>query len=96
MRPDLEQWMKGCFIATAAYGSEFAPSVQFLREFRDNVVLQSPYKGVFEWLLEVYYRFSPSVADRMEQNEAFKHIMKRLMRAQPIVSVLEAFVRKIE
>ena len=31
----------GCLIATAAYGSEMAPQVQFLREIRDNTVLQT-------------------------------------------------------
>ena len=30
----------GCLIATAAFGSELAPQVQFLREIRDNTVLQ--------------------------------------------------------
>ena len=28
----------GCLIATAAYGSEMAPQIQFLREIRDNTV----------------------------------------------------------
>ena len=31
----------GCLIATAAFGSELAPQVQFLREIRDNNVLQT-------------------------------------------------------
>ena len=31
----------GCLIATAAYGSEMAPQVQFLREIRDNKVLNT-------------------------------------------------------
>ena len=30
----------GCLIATATFGSEIAPQVQFLREIRDNTVLQ--------------------------------------------------------
>ena len=29
----------GCLIATAAFGSEMAPQVQFLREIRDNTVM---------------------------------------------------------
>jgi len=31
----------GCLIATATFGSEMAPQVQFLREIRDNTVLQT-------------------------------------------------------
>ena len=31
----------GCLIATAAYGSEMAPQVQFLREIRDGKVMST-------------------------------------------------------
>ena len=31
----------GCLIATAAFGSEMAPQVQFLRELRYNTILQT-------------------------------------------------------
>ena len=37
---DVERNSGGCLIATAAFGSELAPQVQFLREIRDNTVLQ--------------------------------------------------------
>lgn len=65
-----------CFIATAAYGSELAPPVQFLRDFRDQTVLKSKFKRAFEAMLSVYYRFSPPIADLMRRNRAFKHFMK--------------------
>ena len=38
---DVERNSGGCLIATAAFGSELAPQVQFLREIRDNTVLQT-------------------------------------------------------
>lgn len=66
----------GCFIATAAYGSDLAPPVQFLREFRDDVVLQSRFRKSFEQILDVYYRFSPPIAYLMHRNKLFKHIIK--------------------
>lgn len=65
-----------CFIATAAYGSELEPPVQFLREFRDDVVLKSKFKRMFEFILNIYYKFSPPVADQMRKNKPFKIIMK--------------------
>jgi peptide/nickel transport system substrate-binding protein len=53
-----------CLIATATFGSELAPQVQLLREFRDKRIMStvsgSSFMGVFNaW----YYSFSPYVAD---------------------------------
>ncbi|MDC0193874.1 copper-binding protein, partial [Candidatus Nitrosopelagicus sp.] len=54
----------GCLIATAAYGSEMAPQVQFLREIRDNTVLQTQSGTSFMTVFnQFYYSFSPTVAD---------------------------------
>ena len=54
----------GCLIATAAYGSEMAPQVQFLRELRDNTVLQTQAGTSFmTGFNQFYYSFSPAVAD---------------------------------
>ena len=67
----------GCLIATAAYGSEMAPQVQFLREIRDNTVLQTQsgitFMSVFN---QFYYTFSPAVADYERENPVFKEAVK--------------------
>jgi len=65
-----------CFIATAAYGSELAPPVQFLRDFRDDVVLKSRFQKPFEDALNVYYKFSPPIANLMSHNKPFKFAIK--------------------
>ncbi len=65
-----------CLIATAAFGSPQDKHVEFLRNFRDEVVVQSRLRGFFEKLLTVYYGFSPSVARRMDKNRAFRIAMK--------------------
>lgn len=58
------QQPSGCLIATAAFGSELTPQVQFLRGFRDNYVLQSTSGSAFMNAFNtVYYSFSPQVAD---------------------------------
>jgi peptide/nickel transport system substrate-binding protein len=54
----------GCLIATAAFGSELTPQVQFLRGFRDNYIMQSASGSAFMSAFNaVYYSFSPQVAD---------------------------------
>jgi hypothetical protein len=65
-----------CFIATAAYGSELEPPVQFLREFRDDVVLRSRFQKPFEKILNIYYSFSPPIAEQMRKHQLFKYAMK--------------------
>jgi hypothetical protein len=67
----------GCLIATAAFGSEMAPQVQFLREIRDNTVLQTESGSAFmAGFNQFYYSFSPAVADYERENQAFKETVK--------------------
>ena len=67
----------GCLIATAAYGSEMAPQVQFLREIRDNTVLQTQSGTSFMTAFNTfYYTFSPTVADYERENPVFKEVVK--------------------
>ena len=80
---------KVCFIATAAYGSEMEPSVQFLREFRDDVVLKSRFKRGFENMLYVYYSFSPPIAELMKRNKVFKYTLKYTV-VWPFVALTKA------
>lgn len=67
----------GCLIATAAFGSELSPQVQQLREFRDNVVLNTESGKIFmNSFNEFYYSFSPAVADYERQNDFFRDGVK--------------------
>ena len=67
----------GCLIATAAYGSEMAPQIQFLREIRDNTVLQTESGTSFmSGFNQFYYSFSPVIADYERENPAFKETVK--------------------
>ena len=67
----------GCLIATAAYGSEMAPQVQFLREIRDNTVLQTQSGTSFMTAFNTfYYTFSPTIADYERENPIFKEAVK--------------------
>lgn len=73
-----------CFIATAAMGSDLHPYVQGLRNFRDNILLQSRHRQSFENLLGFYYRFSPPVARVMNRNLLLK-IFLRYTLVYPVV-----------
>ena len=67
----------GCLIATAAFGSEMAPQVQFLREIRDSTVLQTQSGSAFmTGFNQFYYSFSPAIADYERENVVFKEAVK--------------------
>ena len=77
----------GCLIATATYGSELAPQVQQLRELRDNSLLQTEsgiqFMGMFN---DVYYSFSPIIADYERENPVFREMVK--IAIPPMISSL--------
>ena len=77
----------GCLIATATYGSEMATEVQQLRELRDNQLLNTEsgtaFMGTFN---DIYYSFSPAIADLERQSPMFKEIVK--VGLTPMISSL--------
>jgi len=67
----------GCLIATAAFGSELAPQVQKLRETRDNILMNTESgKSFLSSFNQLYYSFSPTIADWERQNPIFKETVK--------------------
>ncbi|HEV2192707.1 MAG TPA: CFI-box-CTERM domain-containing protein [Nitrosopumilaceae archaeon] len=86
--PPPSQPKSGCLIATAAFGSELAPQVQFLREYRDNTIMTtvagSSFLNAFN---TVYYSFSPTVADA----ERTHPLLQETVRAgiSPLLGILQ-------
>ena len=77
----------GCLIATATYGSELAPQVQQLRELRDNQLLQTESGTAFmSTFNDIYYSFSPIIADYERENPLFKEAVK--LAITPMISSL--------
>jgi len=67
----------GCLIATAAYGSELSPQVQLLREIRDNQLMNTESGSAFmTGFNELYYSFSPTIADMQRENPMLKEAVK--------------------
>ena len=88
-KPDNESTKEGggCLIATATYGSEMALEVQQLRELRDNQLLNTAsgtqFMGMFN---DIYYSFSPIIADYERENPLFKEAVK--IAITPMISSL--------
>lgn len=77
----------GCLIATAAYGTELAPQVQFLREIRDNTVMSTSSGTSFmSGFNQLYYSFSPTIADMERENPMFQQAVRAFIT--PMISTL--------
>lgn len=64
---------RGCYIATAVYGSYDCPEVWILRRFRDNTLAETWYGRVF---VRVYYAVSPTLVKWFGKSTWFKRIWK--------------------
>jgi len=77
----------GCLIATATFGSELAPQVQQLREIRDDTILSTKSGTTFmNGFNQLYYSFSPLIADLERENPIFKEAVK--FSITPMLSTL--------
>jgi hypothetical protein len=77
----------GCLIATATYGSEMSQQVQQLRELRDNQLLNTESGIAFmSTFNDIYYSFSPYIADYERENPYFKEAVK--LAITPMISSL--------
>ena len=77
----------GCLIATATYGSELATEVQQLRELRDNQLMNTESGTAFMRAFnDIYYSFSPVIADYERENPLFKEVVK--IAITPMISSL--------
>ncbi len=76
-----------CLIATAAYGTELAPQVQFLREIRDNTLMSTVSGASFmTGFNAAYYSFAPTVAQWERDNPTFQKVVKAFIT--PMISTL--------
>ena len=77
-----------CLIATAAFGSEIAPQVQVLREFRDGFVMKTfAGRNFMKAFNAFYYSWSPYIAQAEYENQLLRGIIKASI--YPLLSILE-------
>jgi hypothetical protein len=76
-----------CLIATATYGSQFAPEVRLLRNFRDNSIMETKSGTNFMIVFNAwYYSFSPYVAAYLNTHSVERTVMKGVL--YPLVGIL--------
>ncbi len=75
--PPPVQEPSGCLIATAAFGSELTPQVQYLRNFREQYILSTVSGSAFMSAFNaIYYSFSPQVADYEREQPWLQNVVK--------------------
>lgn len=79
---------KRCIIATVTFGSEVAPEVDFLRSFRDGLILAT-YAGrqFYVAFNAFYYSWSTPVAGFIGSNPVLKPIVKAML--YPLLGILK-------
>jgi hypothetical protein len=79
-------WLRErCFIATAAYGTETAPQLDILRDFRDQVLLENAAGSSF---VDAYYKLSPPVANFIAENDFVRTVVREVL-IDPLVSLVQ-------
>ena len=63
----------GCFIATAAYGSNMNRHVKILTKFRDKRLITN---SIGRSIVDAYYKFSPTVADYLYKHPFARGIVR--------------------
>ena len=74
---------KGCFIATAVYGTPQAPEVLTLRRFRDDVLENCAVGKAF---VQLYYRLSPPIAHALTRHNTLRDMVRRAV-VGPLVRI---------
>ncbi|MFC1953617.1 CFI-box-CTERM domain-containing protein [Chloroflexota bacterium] len=75
----------GCFIATAAYGTDNAKEINILREFRDEVLLPNDLGAEF---VSLYYQYSPPIAEFISHHDLLRTIVRECI-VDPIVAIVK-------
>jgi hypothetical protein len=70
--------LSGCFIATAAFGSELGPELDALRSLRDAASARSAFARA---AVDLYYRSSPPLAAALARSDVTRALVRGALRA---------------
>lgn len=79
--------LKGCFIATASYGTPMAGEVETLSQFRDKYLMENSLGRTF---VRSYYRFSPYLAEYISHRPLLKTFIR--IGLKPLVSICDELI----
>src|SRR5262249_17085360 len=80
--------LSGCFVATAAYGSEMQPQVAALRSLGDSL---RPKSGLVAAVVDLYYRSGPAAAAVIARSDTVRTLARHLLA--PAAQLAEAAVK---
>jgi hypothetical protein len=76
-----------CIIATAAYGSEFAPEIVYMRYVRDGLIGSSTVgRAIVDRWNSFYYSWSPPIADFISNSQGLRAFFRALLL--PLVGIV--------
>ncbi len=81
IREAMDWKCKGCYIATAIYGSYDCPEVWVLRRYRDNVLDTNLFGKAF---IKCYYAISPHLVRAVSKNEFVVHFLRSLLNRKVV------------
>jgi len=73
--------LSGCFIATAAFGSDLGPEVERLRTVRDAATARSAFAQA---AVDLYYRSSPPLAAAIGRSDLTRALIRAALRTLPL------------
>ncbi|MBT8350933.1 MAG: fibronectin type III domain-containing protein, partial [Deltaproteobacteria bacterium] len=80
--------VSGCFIATAAFGSEKERHVQILSEFRDRRLLTNV---IGKKIVDFYYRNSPVIADYLREHSGPRKVIRYALVPITVLAYMALF-----
>jgi hypothetical protein len=84
------QQLSGCFIATAAFGSDLEPEVDAFRGLRDRAVAST---AIAQLGADIYYATAPAAARLIERSDVVRALVRRPLR--PLAGIAAAVQRSI-